>query len=221
MCAMWFSYRTIFSSPGEEPSLCCILLTMLSHQYLQDYCHVMSVVGKSTCSGFTTGLYISYHGGNAVRYIKQKGYFMKNGRRSGYFDTKYMKVLRIEQILHNFKDQKIANFFYLEQVDFRVTLVMYVNKNKQSWHQCTLPIPSSVNCLLSDLRVTIECPLSGRSLNGNLMVTRCQLKVTRQTFIGHLKASWWDGIGGLARNAGIFLDAYKNRFLIYILGTHR
>ena len=58
---------------------------------------MMSVVGKSTCLGFKTGLYISYHGGNAVWYIKQRGYFMKDARISGYFDTKYMTVLRIEQ----------------------------------------------------------------------------------------------------------------------------
>ena len=49
---------------------------------------------------------------------------MKDGRISGYFDINYMTVLQIEQILHNFEDQKIANFFYLEQVDFRVTLVI-------------------------------------------------------------------------------------------------
>ncbi len=42
---------------------------------------MMSVVGKSTCSGFKTGLYISYHGGNAVRYIKQRDYFMKDAQR--------------------------------------------------------------------------------------------------------------------------------------------
>ena len=65
---------------------------------------MMSVVGKSTCSGFKTGLYISYHGENAVRYIKERGYFMKDAQISGYFDTKYMSVLRIEQILHNFED---------------------------------------------------------------------------------------------------------------------
>ncbi len=63
----------------------------------------MSVVGKSTCSGFKTGLHISYHGGNAVRYIKQRGYFMKDARIYGYFDPKYMTVLRIEQT------QKIAH----------------------------------------------------------------------------------------------------------------
>ena len=49
---------------------------------------------------------------------------MKDARISGYFDTKYMTVLRIEQILHNFEDQKIANFLYLGQVDFRMTLVI-------------------------------------------------------------------------------------------------
>ncbi len=52
---------------------------------------------------------------------------MKDGRKFGYFDTKYMTVLRIEQILHNFEDQKFVNFFNLEQVDFRVTLVIYFN----------------------------------------------------------------------------------------------
>ena len=86
----------------------------------------MSVVGKSTCSGFKTGLYISYHGRNTVRHIKQKGYFMKDARISGYFGTKYMTVLRIEQILHNFVDQQFANFFTLIQINFRVTLVNFV-----------------------------------------------------------------------------------------------
>ncbi len=68
---------------------------------------MMSVVGKSTCSGFKTGLYISYHGGNAVRFIKHRGYFMKDARISGYFDSKYMTVLQI----HNFEHQKICPFF--------------------------------------------------------------------------------------------------------------
>ncbi len=84
----------------------------------------MSVVGKSICSGFKTGLYISYHGGNAVRYIKQMGNFMKGAKISGYFDTKFMTVLQIEKILYNFEDQKCSHFFNLEQVNFRVTLVM-------------------------------------------------------------------------------------------------
>ena len=48
---------------------------------------------------------------------------MKDPRISGYFDTKYMTLLRIEQILHNFEDQKFANFLNLEQVNFCVTLV--------------------------------------------------------------------------------------------------
>ena len=51
---------------------------------------MMSVVGKSTCSGFQTGLYISCHDENAVRYIKERGYVMEAGRISGYFDTKYV-----------------------------------------------------------------------------------------------------------------------------------
>ena len=85
---------------------------------------MMSVVGKSTCSGFKTELYISYNGGNAVRYIIERGYFMKDARISGYFDTNHMTVLRIEQILHNLEDQKIANFFNLDQANFRVTLVI-------------------------------------------------------------------------------------------------
>ncbi len=71
---------------------------------------MMSVVRKSTCSGFKIGLYISYHGGNVVRYIKQRGYFLREAQISGYFDTKYMTVLQIEQILYNFEDQKFANF---------------------------------------------------------------------------------------------------------------
>ncbi len=71
---------------------------------------------KSTCSGFKTGLIISYHGGDAVRYIEQRDYFLKDARISGYFDTKHMTVLRMELILHNFEDQKFANFFNLEQV---------------------------------------------------------------------------------------------------------
>ena len=49
---------------------------------------------------------------------------MKDGKISGYFDTKYMTVLQIEQMLHNFEDQIIANVFNLEQVNFRVTLVI-------------------------------------------------------------------------------------------------
>ncbi len=63
---------------------------------------MMSSVGKSTCSGFKTGLYISYRGGNDVRCIKQGVYFMTDGRISGYFDTKYLVILQIEQILYNF-----------------------------------------------------------------------------------------------------------------------
>ncbi len=72
---------------------------------------MMSVVRKSTCSGFKTELHISCHGANAVRYTKERGYFMEDGRTSGYFDTKYRTSLRIEQILFNCEDQKFAYFF--------------------------------------------------------------------------------------------------------------
>ena len=54
---------------------------------------VHCIAGKSTCSGFKTGLFISYHFGNAVRYIKLRGYSIKDSRKSDYFDTKYMTVL--------------------------------------------------------------------------------------------------------------------------------
>ena len=74
---------------------------------------MMSVVGKSTCSGLKTGLYIYYHGENAVRYFTQRGYFVKDCQISGYSDTKYVTVLQIEQILHDFEDQKCAIFLPL------------------------------------------------------------------------------------------------------------
>ncbi len=84
--------------------------------------HMMSVVGKSTCSEIETVLFLSYHGRNAVRYIKQRGYFMEDGRISGYLDTKYMIILWIEEILHNFEDQNLPIFFNLEQVKFRIMI---------------------------------------------------------------------------------------------------
>ncbi len=62
-------------------------------------CHMMSIVAKSTCWEFKTWLYTSYHVGNAVSFIKQRGYCMKDGRISGYPDTKYMTVCQIEQRL--------------------------------------------------------------------------------------------------------------------------
>ena len=40
---------------------------MANQLNLADIRYMMSVVGKSTCSGLKTGLYISYPGGNAVR----------------------------------------------------------------------------------------------------------------------------------------------------------
>ncbi len=79
----------------------------------------MSVVGKSTCSEFKTGLYKSYHGGNAVRYMKQMVKFLVI-----LIPNNYMTVLQIEQITRHFADQKIC-FLNLEQVNFHVTLVIY------------------------------------------------------------------------------------------------
>ncbi len=68
---------------------------------------------------------MSYHDGNAVRCIKQRSYFLKNGRISGYFGAKYITVLQIERILYNFEDQKIFDLFNPEQVNFRMMLVIY------------------------------------------------------------------------------------------------
>ncbi len=83
---------------------------LLPHQWSSVHAYLMSVVGKLTCSGFKTGLNISNHGWNDVRYIKQRGYLLKDVRVSGYIDTKYMTVLQIEQILLYFEDQRFANF---------------------------------------------------------------------------------------------------------------
>ena len=89
----------------------------------------MSVVGKSTSLGFKTGLYVSYY---AVRYIEERGYFMKAARISGYSDTKHMTVLQIEQILHNFEDQKFALFFTFNMSIFAWQMCMYGLKNFKS-----------------------------------------------------------------------------------------
>ncbi len=43
---------------------------------------------------------------------------MKQGRIPDYFDTKYVTVLHIEQIVHNFEDQKITNFLTLNRSIF-------------------------------------------------------------------------------------------------------
>ncbi len=56
------------------------------------------------------------------------------------FDTKCMTLLRIEQILHNFEDQKFAHVFNLEQVNFRMTLVIWAASCKK------VPICSVLSC---------------------------------------------------------------------------
>ncbi len=93
----------------------------------------MSVVGKSTCSRFKTGLYVYYHGGNAVRYIKERSYYMKDTQISCYCDTKYMTVLLIEQILHYFEYQKFDHFFNLEQVNFHCDTHQFVIDSSETF----------------------------------------------------------------------------------------
>ncbi len=80
----------------------------------------------------------TYHIMLEMPYIKQRGYFMKDGRISGYFDTKCMTILQIENILHNFEDRQIAKFFNLEQVNFRVTLVICKYTDCIFIHRCLL-----------------------------------------------------------------------------------
>ncbi len=41
---------------------------------------------------------------------------MKDAKISSYFDTKYMAVLQIEQILHSFEDNKSANFSTMDML---------------------------------------------------------------------------------------------------------
>ena len=72
----------------------------------------------------------SKHGSTYPIMVEEEELFPEDGRISGYFDTKYIAVLQIEQLLHNFNNQKNANFFNLEQVNFRVTLVIYIYCNE-------------------------------------------------------------------------------------------
>ena len=66
---------------------------------------------------------------------------MKDARISGYFDTKYMTVLRIEQILYTFEDQKFANFINLEQVNWHSSFVSDHNYSVL-WHSHQNPVVS-------------------------------------------------------------------------------
>ena len=74
---------------------------------------------------------------------------MKDGRISGYFDTKYVNVLWIEHILYNFEDQKIANFFNLEQVNFRVAFVLKERQVGSHHEVASILFASSVFIILS------------------------------------------------------------------------
>ena len=73
----------------------------------------------------------TYLGGNDVRYVKLGNYFLKDGRIPSYFGTKYVTLLQIGQILHNSEGKKTANFLNLEQVNFRVTLVIQATMRHQ------------------------------------------------------------------------------------------
>ena len=53
----------------------------------------------------------SKHGSTYPIMVEEEELFPEDGRISGYFDTKYIAVLQIEQLLHNFNNQKNANFF--------------------------------------------------------------------------------------------------------------
>ncbi len=80
--------------------------------------HLMSVAGRSTCSGFKTLLYISYHGKSPVKYIKERNYFLKDGWIPGYFDTTNFTQNFEELTIANFFFFLIFNFFNLKQVNF-------------------------------------------------------------------------------------------------------
>ncbi len=75
---------------------------------------MMSAVGKLTCSGFKTVVYMFHHGGNDIRFNNQEYDILESCRMSDYFDTKYTKVVQIELALQKFEDWKIGNFFNLE-----------------------------------------------------------------------------------------------------------
>ncbi len=104
---------------------------------------MMSVVQKSTCSGFKTKLYISYHSGNALRYINLFSALARrclsgcrDGGISDYFDTIYLTV---QNKIYTILKTKKCNFFKnLEQVNFRVTLVIYGWQNVDSILKCLL-----------------------------------------------------------------------------------
>ena len=93
--------------------------------------HMMSVVRKSTCSGLKTGLYISYHGGNAFKYIKQRDFFFHE--RSSNFWLFWYQIYDSTLKRTNFTQfwrPKICQFFNLEQGNFCMTLVICVKPSQ-------------------------------------------------------------------------------------------
>ena len=53
----------------------------------------------------------NFFGSKLIKKLLQNTCFMKDGWISGNFDTKYMTVIPIEQILHSFEDQNLPICF--------------------------------------------------------------------------------------------------------------
>ena len=62
--------------------------------------------------------------------ISNRGIFFHERCSNFWLFWYQMTVLRREQILHNFEDRKFANFFNLEQGNFRMTLVICVKPSQ-------------------------------------------------------------------------------------------
>ena len=55
------------------------------------------------------------------KHINQGSIFLDDRLISGYFDTKFIAVALVEQILRKFEDLKMSNILNLEEVYFLVT----------------------------------------------------------------------------------------------------
>ncbi len=78
---------------------------------------------------------------NHVKFTEQGNYFLESDRISDYFGTKYTIAVHKELALWNFEDEKIGDFFNLEQVHFRMTLIKWPWKFKSSdWEIIRKPV---------------------------------------------------------------------------------
>ena len=64
------------------------------------------------------------HGESTLQAINKIVHFLNSCRITGYFDTKFTKIAKIEQILQESKDPKIDNILNLGWVYFLVTPVI-------------------------------------------------------------------------------------------------